>query len=152
MRTHHGDEQIGNARTAHLAQCFELVAANAIEQQHAAPENCPLVQWIECARRSELLGVHHHFEVTRVEFFHAALEHDPATVDEHEVRQNVLDLFHLMCCHDNRATAIEVIVYHGVVELFAIQDVQAKCRLIEHEQARVDCHHDCEMQLRHHSF
>jgi hypothetical protein len=31
MRTHHGDEQIGNARAAHLAHRFELVAVNAIE-------------------------------------------------------------------------------------------------------------------------
>src|SRR6476659_11391198 len=99
-----------------------------------------------------MLGVHHHFNVPRVEFFHAALEHDPAPVDEHQVRQNVLDLFHLMCCDDDCATAIEVIVQQRVVELFAIQDVQTKRRLIEHEQARVDCHHDGEMQLSHHSF
>ena len=75
----------------------------------------------EGACGGEVLGIHHHFEVTRIEFFHAALEDDPAlTVDEHEVRQNVLDLFHLMRCHDNRATAIEVIVQQGVVKLFAI--------------------------------
>src|SRR5260370_4985369 len=110
MRTHYGNKQISDARAAYLAERFELVTVNAIEQQHAAPENRPLVQWIECTRRSELLAIHHYFEVTRVEFFHAALEHDPATVDEHQVRQNVLDLFHLMCCHDNRAAPIEVIV------------------------------------------
>src|SRR5436190_23347085 len=110
MRTHHGDEQIGNARAAHLTQCFELVAVNVIEQQHASPENRTFVHRFEGACGSEVLGIHHHFEVTRVEFFHAALEYDPATVDKHEVRQNVLDLFHLMCCHDNRAAAIEVIV------------------------------------------
>src|SRR5438034_6289556 len=109
MRTHHGDEQIGNARTAHLAHGCELVAADAIKQQHAPTENRPFVHWLERARDSEMLWIHHHFEVTRVEFFHAALEHDPATVDEHEVRQNVLDLFHLMCRHDNCAAAIEVI-------------------------------------------
>jgi hypothetical protein len=51
-----------------------------------------------------------------------------------------------MCCHDNRAAAIEIIVQQRVVELFAIQDVEAKRRLIEHEQSRVDCHHDGEMQ------
>src|SRR5262245_49756356 len=39
---HHGNKQIGDARAAHLAQHFELVAVNAIEQQHAAPENRPL--------------------------------------------------------------------------------------------------------------
>src|SRR4029077_16676373 len=110
MRAHYGNKQIGNARAAHLAHRFELVAVNAIEQQHAAPENWPLVHRFEGACDGEVLGIHHHFEVTRVEFFHAALEHDPATVDEHQVRQNVLDLLDLMGCHDDRATAIEVIV------------------------------------------
>src|SRR5206468_9772775 len=105
-----GDEQIGDARTTQLAHRWHLVGVNAIKQQHPAPENRPFVDRFEGACGGEVLGIHHHFEVTRVEFFHAALEHDPAAVDEHKVRQNVLDLFHLMCCHDNCATAIEVIV------------------------------------------
>src|SRR5438552_4934744 len=107
---HHGDEHVRDARSAYLAQRRELLAVNAIKQQHAAPENRTSVNSLESARSGEMLGIDHHFNVTRVEFFHAALQHDPATVDEHEVRQNVLNLFHLMCCHDNRATAIEVIV------------------------------------------
>src|SRR4029077_3467299 len=110
MRAHYGNKQIGDARAAYLAQRFELAPVNAIEQQHAAPENRPLVHRFESACGGEVLGIHHHFEVTRVEFFHAALEHDPAPVDEHQVRQNILNLFDLMCCYDDCAAAIEIIV------------------------------------------
>src|ERR1043166_136502 len=120
MRTHHSDKQIGDTRTAHLAQRFELVPVNAIKQQNASAEYRAFVHRFEGARASEMLGIHHDLNVPRVEFFHAALEHDPATVDEHEVRQNVLNLLHLMCCHDDRAAAIEIIVQQGVVKLFAI--------------------------------
>src|SRR5438034_9001100 len=108
--THYCNEHVRDARSAYLAQRRELVAVNAIKQQNASTENRTFVNRLESARSGEMLGIDHHFNVPRVEFFHAALQHDPATVDEHEVRQNVLDLFHLMCCHDNRATAIEVIV------------------------------------------
>src|SRR5262249_23926263 len=104
MRTHHGDEQSGDARSAYLAQSFEVIPVNAIEQQNAATDNRPFVHRFEGACCGEVLGIHHHFEVTRVEFFHAALEHDPAAVDEHQVGQNVLDLFDLMHCHDDCAT------------------------------------------------
>src|SRR5262245_28146453 len=110
MRTHHRDEQIGDTRTTHLAEHFELIAVNTIEQQHTAPENRTLVHRFKRACGGEVLRVHHHFEVTRVEFFHAALEYDPAAVDKHQIRQNILDLFHLMSCHDDRATPIEIIV------------------------------------------
>src|SRR6266702_2095903 len=52
---HHGDEQIGNARAAHLTQCFELDAVNVIEQQHASPENRTFVHRFEGACGSEVL-------------------------------------------------------------------------------------------------
>ena len=35
-----------------------------------------------------------------------------------------------MCRHDDRAGAIEVIVQERIVELFAIEDVEAKRRLV----------------------
>src|ERR1700757_2687090 len=150
-QTHHGDEQIGDARTAHLAKCFELIAINAIKQQNASTENRAFLHRFESTCGSEVFGIHHHFNIPRVEFFHAALEDDPATVDEHEVRQNVLDLFHLMRGHYDGAAAIEIVVKQRIVKLLPKQNVEAKCWLIEHEQARVDCHHDCEMELRYHS-
>src|SRR5262249_32245674 len=146
------DKQIGNARTADVAERCNSVAINAIKQQHAAPEDRSLVHWLERARSSELLGIDHYFDVTRIEFFHAAFEHNAATVDEHEIGKDVLHLLHLMRGHYDRAAAIEIVVQQRIVELFAIQDVQAKCRLIEHEQSRVDSHHEREMQLRYHAF
>ncbi len=48
--------------------------------------------------------------------------------------------------------AIEVVVQERVVELFAIQDVEAKRRLVEHQQFRVDRHDQGEVQLGHHAF
>ena len=99
-----------------------------------------------------MLGMHHHFHIARLEFFHAALEHDAAVVDEHEIGEDVLDLFHLMRRHDDRAAVIEVIVQQRIVELLAIQDVEAKRRLVQHQQFRVDRHDQSEMQLGHHAF
>src|SRR5437899_8203573 len=89
---HYCNEHVRDARSAYLAQRRELVAVNAIKQQNASTENRTFVHRFERACGGEMLGIDHHFNVTRVEFFHAALEHDPATVDEHEVRQNVLNL------------------------------------------------------------
>src|SRR5438552_15483478 len=95
-RAHHRDKQIGNARTADVAERCESVTINAIKQQHAPTENRPFVHWLKRARGSELLGIHHHFEVTRVEFFHAAFAHNAAAADEHETGENIPDLLHLM--------------------------------------------------------
>ena len=106
----------------------------------------------ESACGREVLGIHHHFDVARIELFHAALQHDPAAIDKHQIGEHVLHLLHLMGGHHDGAAAIEIIVQQGIVKLFAIKDVQAKCRLIEHEQAGIDRHHDRQMQLRHHSF
>ena len=73
--------------------------------------------------------MHHHFQIARLEFFHAAAEYDAAAIDEHDIRENVMDLFHLMCRHDNGAAAIEVVVQQGIVELLKIEDVKAKRRV-----------------------
>src|SRR6266498_3062057 len=66
--THYGDKEIGDARAAYLAQRFELVPVDAIEQQNAASKNRSLMHRFEGACGVEVLGIHHHFEVTRVEF------------------------------------------------------------------------------------
>src|SRR6266852_9065185 len=96
--------------------------------------------------------MHHHFQVSRLQLFHAAIEYDAAAVDEHDIGEDVLDLFYLMCRHDDGAAAIEVVVQQGIVELLAIQDVEAKRRLVQHQQSRVDRHHESEVQLRHHAL
>ncbi len=83
---HHGNEQVGDAGRAHLAQRGELLAIDAIEQQDAAAEHLALVHRLERARRGQLLGMHHHFQIARLEFFHAAIEYDAAAIDEHDDR------------------------------------------------------------------
>src|SRR5439155_22505457 len=88
----------------------------------------------------------------RLQFFHAAIEYHPTMVDEHDIGEDVLDLFHLMCGYDDRAAAIEVVVQQGIVELLAIQDVEAQRRLVQHQQFCVDGHDQSEVQLGHHAL
>src|SRR5215471_10018179 len=99
-----------------------------------------------------MIRMHHEFHVARLEFFHAAFQHDLAAIDEHEIGEHVLDFFDLVRRHHDRATPIEIVVQQRLVELFPKQNVQTKSRLVEYEQASVDGHDYCEMQLRHHSF
>src|ERR1700751_452070 len=90
-RTHYCNENIGDARSAYLAQRCQLIAVNAIEQQHAATENRTFMHRFECASSGEVLRIYHHLNVTCFEFFHAALQHDSAAVDKHQIGQNILD-------------------------------------------------------------
>src|SRR5881628_2433319 len=108
--SHHGNEQVGDAGRAHVAQCGELVTIDTIEQQDAAAEHLALVHRLERPCCGDMLGMHHHFQIARLELFHAAIEDDPTMVDEHEIGKDVLHLFHLMCRHDDGAAAIEVVV------------------------------------------
>ena len=96
--------------------------------------------------------MHHHFQIARLDLFHAAVEHDPAAVDEHHVGEHVLDLFDLVGRHHDRAVAIEVVVQQRVVELLAVEDVEAERRLVQHQQSRVDRHDQREVQLGHHAL
>src|ERR1700674_1169910 len=81
----HGNKQVGDARRAHVAKGGELLTIDTIEQQDAAPEHLALVHRPERPCRGDLLGIHHHFQVARLEFFHAAIEYDPASIDKHEI-------------------------------------------------------------------
>src|SRR5437879_13375052 len=99
-----------------------------------------------------MLRIHHYFHITRVEFFHAALQRDPTPVDEHEIGKDILDLLDLVRRYDDCAAVIEVIVQQRIVELFEIKDVQSKRRIVQHQQFRVNAHNQPEMQLSHHSF
>src|SRR6266853_4726191 len=85
---HHGDKEIGDARAPHLAQRLELVTVNVIKQQNAPAEHRTFMYWLESACSGEALGIHQHFDVTRVELFHAALQHDATAIDEHQIGQN----------------------------------------------------------------
>src|SRR6266702_953841 len=148
----YGNKQVGDARRSHVAKRGELLAVDAIEQQDAAPEHLALVNRLERPRCGDLLRIHHHFQITRLEFLHAAIEYDAAAVDEHDIGQDVLDLFNLMCGHDDGAAAIEVVVQQRIVELLAIKDVEAKRRLVQHQQFRVNGHDQSEVQLCHHAL
>src|SRR5882672_709304 len=123
-----------------------------IKQQDASAEPLAFMHRLERARRGNLLGTHHDLDVARLDFFHAAIEYDPAAVDEHEIGEHVLDLFHLVRRHYDGAVAIEVVVQQGIVKMLAIQDVEAKRRLVQHQQSRVNGHNQSEVQLRHHTL
>src|SRR5437667_673997 len=109
-RSHHRNKHIGDARPANFAKRYELFAIDPIEQQNAAAEDRSLMNRIESAGGGELLRTDRDFHVARFEFFHAAFEHDPTTIDEHDVGQHVLNFFDLMCGHDDGAAAIELII------------------------------------------
>src|SRR5260370_3550479 len=126
-----------------------------IEEQDAATEHLALVNRLECACCGDLLGIHPHFQIARLKLFHAAIEYDAAAVDEHEIGQDVLDLFHLMRGYDYGAISIEVAVQQAIVELLAIEEVKAKSRLVPHHLLRLDSHYQrqgrlCHQALQHH--
>jgi hypothetical protein len=83
IATHHGDKQIGDTRTAHFAEQFQLAAVSTIEQQHAPSENRTFVYRFKGARGTNVLWIHHYLEIPRLELFHAALEDNAATIDKH---------------------------------------------------------------------
>src|SRR5258708_1860933 len=96
--------------------------------------------------------MHCHFEIARLEFFHAAIENDAPTVDEHEIGQDVLDVFNLMRGYDDGAAAIEIVVQQRIVELLAVQDVEAERWFIQNQQLCVNGHDQSEVQLGHHAL
>src|SRR6266849_7194367 len=148
----HGNKQVGDARRSHVAKRGELLAFDTIEQQDAAPEHLAFVNRLQGPCCGDLLGIHHHFQIARLEFFHAAIEYDATAVNEHDIGEDVLDLFHLMCGYHDSAAAIEVVVQQRIVELLAKQDVEAKRRLVQHKQFRVNGHDKGEVQLGHHAL
>src|SRR5215471_15200358 len=149
---HHGNKQVGNTGCAHFAQRSELPAISTIEEQDAAAKPLALVHGLESPGRGQLVRIHHHLQIARLHFFHAAMEHDAAAVDEHEISEDVLDLLHLMCGHNDGTAAVEVIAQQGIVELLAVQDVEAEGRFVEHQQSGVDGHDQSQMKLSHHAL
>src|ERR1700680_4955024 len=55
------------------------------------------------------------------------------------------------CDHDSSA-AIVVVVQQRIVKFLAIQNVEAKSRLVEHQQSRLNGHDESEEQLGHHAL
>src|SRR5437879_10382847 len=126
----HGNKQVGDARRSHVAKRGELLAFDTIEQQDAAPEHLAFVNRPERPCCAELFGMHHQFRIAQFEFFHAAIEYDAAAVNEHDIGQDVLNLFHLMGGHHDGAASIEVGIQHRSVELLTLQKNHAKSRLV----------------------
>src|SRR5260221_12903834 len=129
----HGYKQVGDAWRSHVAKRGELLAFDTIEQQDAAPEHLAFVDRLQHPCRADLLGIHQHCQIARLEFLHAAIEYDAAAVNEHDIGQDVLNLFHLMGGHHDGAASIEVVIQQRIVELLAIQNIQAKRRLVQHQ-------------------
>ncbi len=73
-------------------------------------------------------------------------------LNEHEIGQDVLDFFDLMSGEQDGAAAVEIIVEERIVELFAIEDVEAEGGFVEDEQARVNGHDQGEMKLSDHAL
>src|SRR5580693_9701699 len=130
----HGNKQVGDARCSHVTKRGKLLAFDTIEQQDAAPEHLAFVNRLQRPCCGDLLGIYHHFQIARLEFFHAAIEYDAAAVNEHDIGQHVLNLFDLMGGHHDGTTAIEVVIEQRIVELLAIQNIQAQRRLVQHQQ------------------
>src|SRR5947209_7885849 len=89
----YGNEQVRDAGCPHLSDGSELLTihgkAFCVEQQDAATECLTFMQWLERACGSELVRMHDQFDVARLDFFHAAVEYDPAAVDKHDIGENV---------------------------------------------------------------
>ncbi len=79
-------------------------------------------------------------------------EYDAATIDEHEIGEDVLNLLDLMRGDDDSAAAIEIIIEQRIVKLLAIQDVESERRFVEHQQSCVDSHDQREVELGHHAL
>ena len=105
---------------------------------------------LEGPRRDKTLRQHHYFEIARFELLHTGFEDNASAVDEHEIGQDVLHLFNLVCRDDNGSGAVEIVVQERVIELFAKKNVQTEGGLVEDEQFRVNGHHQSEMKLSHH--
>src|SRR5882757_5018670 len=106
----YGYEQVGDAGSANVAERGELLTIGAIEEQDGATEDLTLVNGLEHACCGRVVGMRHQFHIAGLELFHAAIENDTTAVDEHDVGEDVLNLFHLMGGHEDGAAAIEVIV------------------------------------------
>ena len=107
---------------------------------------------LERAGGFEVRGADQQFGEARFDLLHGGDEHDAAAIDEDDVGEDVLNFFDLVRGDDNRAVAIEVVVEQRIVELLAVEDVEAERGLVEDEQPGVDGHDDGEVKLRDHAL
>lgn len=122
-----GNEDVRDAGRTDVIKRGELRTIDAIKEQDAATKDLALADGPERPRCDDLPGMHCHFEIA-------------------------LDLFDLMGRHDDRAAAIEVVVQQRIVELLALQKVEAEGRLVKDQQLRIDGHDQREVKLGDHAF
>ena len=68
------------------------------------------------------------------------------------VGEDVLDLLDLVGGDEDGLVLVEVVLQQALVELLAIEDVEAQRRLVQHQQFRINRHDQGEVQLRHHAL
>src|SRR6185437_10992395 len=135
-----------------FAELLELLAGDVVEEHDAAAEDGALAHGAERAGGVGVLGTNHEFGVAGGDGVHGGVEDDAAALDEDEVGEEVLDLFDLMGGDEDGAAAVEVLVEQGVVELLAVEQVEAEGGLVEDEELRVDGHDEREVKLDRHAF
>src|SRR5207248_3212142 len=108
--THYGNEYVGDAGRVNLAKRGQLITIAAIKDQGAPSKYLAFVHRLQGAGRGDLIGIDRDSDIPQLEFLHAAAQHDAAAIYEHQIREYVLQLFHLMRGHHNGAIAIEVVV------------------------------------------
>src|SRR5450756_2211747 len=73
--SHHRHKQIRDAGCSHISKCGELLTVATIEQQNRAPEYLSFLNRPERPCRDNILWIHHHLGIPRLELLHAAPQH-----------------------------------------------------------------------------
>src|SRR5260370_15149324 len=99
-----GNEQVGDGGRAHVAErgqllTVEFLISHTIEKQDAATERPTLVNRLERPCRVAPLGMYRHFQISRLEAFHAPPEYRLTPVDKHEIGKDIVAVFHLVLPH-----------------------------------------------------
>ena len=128
----------------------QAAAVGAVEEEDGAPQRLALVHRPQRPRRGQVGGARHHLGEARLELVHPALQHDAAAVQDHQVGEDVLHLLHLVRGHHDGPAPVEVVAQQRVVELLPVQDVEPQRGLVQHQEPRVDRHHQRQVELRHH--
>jgi len=83
---------------------------------------------------------------------HAGIKHNATIVDEHDVREQILDFFDLMSCDQDRALFVEIVFQQIAVEVLAEDDVETQRRFVKYQQLCVNRGDDRKVQLRDHAL
>src|SRR5690606_21824484 len=137
---------------AQLAESVQLLATNAFEGQHFLAEYVALEYRVQLPCPFRVLTRRHQLHVTFRQSIHTGMQDDMAVVDEHDVRQEVLDLLDLVGGDEDRTLLVEVVIQEVSVKLLAKDDVEAERGLVQNKEPGIDRGNDRQVQLRHHAF